>query len=168
MATAEENLMVWLRDAHAMETQAIQMLEGQAQRLENYPELRSKVQDHIQETRRQAEMVEQCIDRRGGRTSGLKEAAAGFTGNMQALSGIFMSDEVMKGSIASYTFEQFEIANYRALIAAAEQVGDQETRSTCEQILRQEEAMASWLSQHLPQVTRQYLERDATGGPAKR
>jgi ferritin-like metal-binding protein YciE len=168
MASAEENLMAWLRDAHAMETQAIQMLEGQAQRLENYPELRAKVQDHIEETRRQAEMVEECIDRRGGRTSGLKEMAAGFTGNMQAMSGILMSDEVMKGGIASYTFEHFEIANYRALIAAAEQVGDQQTRSTCEQILRQEEAMASWLSQHLPQVTRQYLERDATGGPAKR
>ena len=87
---------------------------------------------------------------------------------MQAMSGIFMSDEVMKGSIASYTFEHFEIANYKALIAAAEQVGDQQTRGTCEQILRQEEAMASWLSQHLPQVTRQYLERAETGGPAKR
>ena len=57
MESAEENLMAWLRDAHAMETQAVQMLEGQAQRLESYPELRAKVQDHLQETRRQAEMA---------------------------------------------------------------------------------------------------------------
>lgn len=168
MATAEENLMAWLRDAHAMETQAVQMLEGQAQRLENYPELRAKAQEHMEQSRLQAEMLEHCIERRGGSVSGFKEAAAGFMGNMQALSGLFITDEVMKGSIASYTFEHFEIANYRSLIAAAEQVGDQQTRDTCEEILRQEEAMASWLEQHLPEVTRQYLQRDATGAQAKR
>ena len=39
MATARENLLDWLRDAHAMEQQAETMLNAQVERLEHYPEL---------------------------------------------------------------------------------------------------------------------------------
>ena len=35
----------------------------------------------------------------------------------------FASDEVMKHALASYAFEQFEAACYRALVTAAEQAG---------------------------------------------
>ena len=164
----EQELLAWLRDAHAMEMQALQMLENQERRIEHYPELGSRIRQHAEETRRQAELLESCIERRGERTSGLKDAAGQFIGSMQALSGLVMSDEVMKGAIASYTFEHYEIACYRVLIASAEQVGDTETRRVCEQILREEEAMADWLGAHLPEVTRQYLQRSATGQEAKR
>ncbi len=40
MAEPQENLMDWLRDAHAMEQQAEQMLKAQAARIEHYPQLR--------------------------------------------------------------------------------------------------------------------------------
>jgi ferritin-like metal-binding protein YciE len=43
MAVSRENLTAWLRDAYAMENQAIEILEKQASRLEHYPELRAKV-----------------------------------------------------------------------------------------------------------------------------
>jgi ferritin-like metal-binding protein YciE len=43
--------MNWLHDAHAMEMQAIQILRNQARRIENYPDLRSKVLEHLEETR---------------------------------------------------------------------------------------------------------------------
>ena len=38
MTTPRDNLISWLRDAYAMEGQAIELLETQIQRLENYPE----------------------------------------------------------------------------------------------------------------------------------
>jgi ferritin-like metal-binding protein YciE len=60
----------------------------------------------------------------------------------QGFSGIFAGDEVMKGSLASYTFEHMEIASYRILIAAAEEVGDDKTARTCRKILGEEESMA--------------------------
>ncbi|EFD6852775.1 ferritin-like domain-containing protein, partial [Escherichia coli] len=43
----------WLRDAHAMEKQAEKMLESMASRIENYPELRSRIEQHISETKNQ-------------------------------------------------------------------------------------------------------------------
>ncbi len=49
--TPQDHLLDWLRDAHAMEEQAITMLEAQASRLENYPALRRRVQEHLTNAR---------------------------------------------------------------------------------------------------------------------
>jgi ferritin-like metal-binding protein YciE len=157
--TREDNLMAWLRDAHAMEHQAIEMLEKMANRLEGYPELQARTRQHLDETHRQADMVLKCIERRGGSTSMVKDAAGKLIGTGQALSGLFVSDEVVKGALASCTFERYEASSYRILAATAEEVGDQETKRVCEELMRQEEAMGDWLWQHLPQVTRQYLQQ---------
>ncbi|NOJ47464.1 ferritin-like domain-containing protein [Bradyrhizobium archetypum] len=164
MASAEERLMEWLRDAHAAEVQAETMLSGMARRIENYPELKARIEQHIGETQRQAERVRKCIERRGEDTSTIKDAGGKMLGLGQAMSGLFVGDEVMKGSIACSAFEAMEIASYRILVDTARQVGDEETAQTCEQILREEEAMASWLEQNLPVLTQQYLAREQTPG----
>jgi ferritin-like metal-binding protein YciE len=164
MASAEERLMQWLRDAHAAEEQDETMLSGMASRIKNYPDLKSRIEQHIGETQRHAELVRGCIERRGESTSMIKDSGAKMIGLGQAMSGMFVGDEVMKGSIASYAFEAMEIASYRILIDAAKQVGDQETARTCEQILHEEEAMAHWIEQNLPKLTRQYLALEETAG----
>ena len=48
MATPQENLLDWLRDAHAMEQQAEQMLKAQSKRLEHYPQLKARIDQHIE------------------------------------------------------------------------------------------------------------------------
>ena len=140
------------------------MLSGMARRIENYPELKARIEQHIGETQRQAERVRKCIERRGENTSTIKDAGGKMLGFGQAISGMFVGDEVMKGSIACSAFEAMEIASYRILIDTARQVGDEETAQTCEQILREEEAMANWLEQNLPVLTQQYLAREQTPG----
>src|SRR5918998_1082082 len=121
MATAEERLMEWLRDAHAAEEQAETMLSGVAGRIENYPQLKARLEQHLQETKRHAELVRGCIERRGGSTSMIKDAGAKMIAMGQAMSGMFVGDEVMKGTIANAAFEAMEISSYRILIATAEQ-----------------------------------------------
>jgi len=162
MATAEERLMEWLRDAHAMEEQAETMLTALLKRIENYPEVRAKVEQHLEETRQQAQSLRTCIERRGGDTSTLKDLAGKFVAFGQGMSGMFVGDEIIKGSMASYTFEHMEIAAYKVLIAAAEAVGDQETRTVCERILKEEEATAAWFADNLASLTTKYLRREET------
>ena len=164
----ETELMSWLRDAHAMEMQAVQILQNQARRIANYPDLRNRILEHLEETRAQAEMLERCIERHGTTSSPFRDSAAAFLGHVQALSGLVFGDEVVKGAIASYTFEHLEIAAYRSLIGAAEELGDAETARICREILQQEEAMAGWLERRLPEITQQHLRRQSTGEPAKR
>lgn len=76
----------------------------------------------------------------------------------QSLSGVFAGDEVMKGSLASYTFEHMEIASYGILIAAANALGESQVARVCEQNLQEEEAMAKWLKDHVPGTTEQFLD----------
>src|SRR5690606_41792030 len=104
----------------------------------------------------------------GTPVSPLEASAAASVGNLQAHGGAFMGDEVVKGAIGSYTFEHLEIAVYRSLLGAAEEIGDPETARVCREILRQEEAMAGWLEEHLPEITRRYLRRASAGESAKR
>lgn len=160
MATTEERLMEWLRDAHAMEQQAEQMLSSLAGRIENYPELKHKVEQHLAETRVQAKAIKGCIERRGGSTSALKDVTGKVIAMAQGISGLFVGDEIVKGVLASYTFEHMEIASYKILIAAAEAVGDHETERVCENILAEEEAMAAWLQKNLHHLTYRYLGRE--------
>jgi ferritin-like metal-binding protein YciE len=164
MATSSERLMEWLRDAHAMEEQSEHMLHNTARRLEHYPDLRSQFEKHRQESIRQAQRIKACIKRRGGETSTIKDTAAKVIAFAQGASGLFVGDEVVKATLAVDTFEHMEIASYKILVAAAEAVGDPETRSACEENLREEEAMAEWLEQNIDSVTQRYLAREATPG----
>ncbi len=115
MSDAREWLIQWLRDAHAMEEQAETMLSGQLSRLENYPELSRRIQQHLDETKMQASRLQTCLDRIGEGTSTMKDAGAKLMATAQSVSGVFAGDEVMKGSLASYTFEHMEIASYTIL-----------------------------------------------------
>lgn len=168
LSEGREHLLNWLRDAHAMEQQAETMLSSQIERIENYPKLKARMEEHLLETRQQAEIVARCIRDLGGDTSAIKDLAARTVAVAQGLSGLFVGDEIVKGSLASYTFEQMEIASYRILISAAEALGEHEVAAACRGILAQEEAMASWLEQETPATVWKFLKRsDAPGLVAK-
>lgn len=165
MATkAEEHFMDWLRDAHAMEEHAERMLGTTASRMKNYPAFKARLEQHQQQTRQQASLIKGCIERRGGSTSTVKDLAGKVAATAQGLSGLFVSDEVVKALLGSYTFAQFEIASYRSLIAAAQTVGDVETQRVCQQILADEEALAGWLGEQIPLATQEFLARAAVPG----
>jgi ferritin-like metal-binding protein YciE len=162
MPNSEETFMSWLRDAHAMEEQAEQVLSSLARRIDSYPDLKSQIERHLEVTRKQAERLRGCIERRKGAPSAIKGTMAKMLGVAQGLSGLFVGDEVVKGVLATYTFEHMEIASYKILIAAAEKVGDSETKKVLEESLREEEEMAKWLEKHFDPITVQFLGREDT------
>ena len=160
MNTRQKWLVQWLRDAHAMEEQAETLLNGQILRLENYPELRDRMSTHLEETKQQAKRLEECLDKLNDGSSAFKDAGGKLIAIGQSLSGLFAGDEVLKGTLASYTFEHMEIASYQMLIAAAVDAGEIEVQRACEENLREEEAMAEWLKNNLAMVTTEFLRRD--------
>ncbi len=168
MSTRDELLMQWLRDAHAMEKQAIESIENQVDRLENYPQMQSWARDHVEASQRQREMIRQCIERRGGDTSALKDIAMTIMGNIQEATSFFTTDEVLKNAITDYGFKSYEIASYTSLRSAAEAAGDTQTAQVCDSIIKEEEELARRLVSILPEVTRAYMDREAGGAAAKR
>ncbi|EIX0074840.1 ferritin-like domain-containing protein, partial [Escherichia coli] len=65
---------------------------------------------------------------------------------------------------SGYVFEQFEIACYTSLLAAAKNAGDTASIPIIEAILNEEKQMADWLIQHIPQTTEKFLIRSETDG----
>jgi len=164
MATQqEEHLVDWLRNAYAMEKQAESMLKAQASRLDHYPKLRERIEQHLQETLGQQQLLAGCLERYDSGPSTIKDMTARIAAFGQSVGGMAMTDEVVKGGISGYVFESMETAVYTTLIAAARAIGDDETVRCCEEILPQEVEMARWLLANLPDVVTTYLARSAEG-----
>jgi ferritin-like metal-binding protein YciE len=64
-----------LRNAHALETQALEIMQRQVERLENYPELTAGLERHIKQTEEQQRRLDQILQAHGTSYSAVKETA---------------------------------------------------------------------------------------------
>lgn len=169
MSTQDANaiFVVGLRDAHALENQALALIDRQLDRLENYPDVAERLRTHRRETEGQIQRLEQILSNLGESHSALKDAALSFMGNMAALGHAMAGDEILKNTFANNAFENFEIASYRSLIAMAEAGGMAQAIPLLQQSLDEEIAMARWIDEHTPAVTRRYLSLRLAGATAK-
>jgi ferritin-like metal-binding protein YciE len=169
MATTPRDILLdGLRNAYGLEGQALTTMENVHGRLEHYPELKAVIGQHIEETRRQQQLIEQCLSRLGEEPSTLKEAVMKLMGNVQAMVHGMAGDEVLKNLFSLYAFEHFEIASYKSLIAIAEDCGEVEVARVCGQILQQEETAGRKLGQLIESVTQSYLQRETADATASR
>lgn len=157
----KETLLDWLRDAHAMENALVGMLETQAKRVEAHAGMKQKIEEHVQTTRRQKERLEGVIKKLGGNPSTVKDVTFWFAGNMQNLVPGAAPDSVVKIALANHGIENFEIACYTSLVAAAKEIGEQEVARVCQEILDEEKEMANYLAHHIPRLTTEYLQKTA-------
>ena len=148
-----------LRNAHAMETQARELMERQSERMTDYPEVRTRVQMHLRETEGQLNRIETCLSSLGEGASTIKDTAQSFMGNMMAIGHSMAGDEILKNTFANNAFEHFEIAAYKSLLALCGPAGADNARALLEQSLKEEEAMASWVDQIVEKVTMEYVSK---------
>lgn len=170
-ATADSTLELYLsglKNAHALEKQATQLLERQLERLENYPEVETLLRRHLLETKQQITRIDEILTSFGEESSILKDIATMFTGNMAALGHTIMNDEILKNHFANYAFENFEIASYVSLITIAEASGRAAHVSALQTTLREEQNIAQAIIELTPALTRKYMERYARGAKADR
>lgn len=163
----KELYMQGLRDAHALEVQAVQIMSRQVERLENYPEMKAGLQRHIRESEEQKQRIEQIMQAHGTSASTLKEAVTGLVGNAAAIGHAFTTDEVIKNSFANYAYEHLEQAAYMSLIAMAEAAGDQQHIPLLQQNLDQEIAFGKACGALVVPTTKRYMELQAAGMKAK-
>mgnify|MGYP000665679827 CR=1 FL=1 len=150
-----------LRNAHAMESQAESLLQRQIERLDDFPDLKTRMQAHLEETRTQQSRLDRILSELGESGSTLKDAAMSFMGNMAAAAHMPAQDEVLKNSLASFAFENYETAAYKSLIAMAERLGAATALPALQQSCKEEEAMAQFLETNLDSVTQRFLDRYA-------
>jgi ferritin-like metal-binding protein YciE len=165
-AATRSYFITGLKNAHALEKEALSIMGRQIDRLEQYPEMADRLRQHSAETEEQIRRLDAILMDNGESSSGLKDAALGFMGNMAALGHAAAADEVLKNSFANQAFENFEIASYRSLITIAEAGGFNGAIPLLQTTLREEEAMAAWCAESIPMVTRRFLQLKEAGEQA--
>lgn len=156
-----------LKNAHAMENQALSIMKPQVKRIENYPDIAAKLEEHITETEGQIARLEEILTSLAEDHSSLKDLALSFTGSMAAMAHSVAGDEILKNSFANFAFENFEIAAYKSLITIAELGGHEGLVSGLKQSLDQEIAMAAWLEENLRPTTVKFANLKEAGQTAK-
>src|SRR3954447_26886521 len=99
-----ELFITGLRNQHAVENQAVSLLSRQVERLENYPEMEARMRQHIDESKIQAQRIEELLSKFGETHSALKDAGLSFMGNMAA-----MVHHVSPGEVMHTTFSDFRL-----------------------------------------------------------
>jgi ferritin-like metal-binding protein YciE len=157
-------LLSWLNDAYGMENNLAQVLEHQIGDATDYPQVQTKLQQHLEQTRRHADIVKGCIENLGGDTSSIKTGMSEMMGKFQAWSTGMAQDEMIKNALQDYAAESFEVASYTSLIAAAEHIGESRVATACRQILQEDHAMQEWIEQHIPELTNMIMNKLTTAG----
>jgi ferritin-like metal-binding protein YciE len=146
-----------LKNAHALEKQAIQLMERQVERIENYPEVEQLLRTHIRETEGQIRRLDEMLHSFGEDRSLLKDMATQVSANLAAIGHAIMPDEILKNHFANHAFENFEIASYESLIAMAEATGHSQHVSGLRATLGEEEKMARTLREMTPELSLKYM-----------
>ncbi len=134
-------LLAYLRDVHALEGQAMKLLEAGAERVDD-EFLEEAFRDHLAETRGHLEEIEGLLEERGARPSLVKDAMLKTGGlNLSAFFGV-QPDSTTKLAGFAFAFEHLEIAAYELLQRVAARAGDEGVVATAEEILAEERAAA--------------------------
>jgi ferritin-like metal-binding protein YciE len=138
----QEQIVKYLADAHAIEAQAIELLE-KGTGIAGAQTLEALYSEHLAETRDQQELVAERLSALGGSPATLKDAALRAGALNWAMFFRAQPDTPHKLAAFAYAFEHLEIAGYELLKRVAQRAGDEETSELAERILVQEYEAAS-------------------------
>jgi ferritin-like metal-binding protein YciE len=131
-----------LADAHAIETQALQLLE-QGQALAGDADLRKVFAEHLDETHAQQAAVRARLDARAERPSLVKNVLLRVGGLNVGAFFAAQPDTQAKLAGFAFAFEHLEIAAYEQLSRVARRADDDETARVAQRIAGEERAAAA-------------------------
>lgn len=136
-----EELVSYLKDAHALEQASLQMTEAAAKATDD-PQLHELFEHHHQETERHERLIRERIEAHGEKTSMLKDLGGRFTAMAKGMAAQAPSDTPARLVRDGYVQEQTEVAAYELLCRVAERARDLETADVARRILANERETA--------------------------
>ena len=153
----------YLADAHAIEAQAIVLLE-RARNLEGPAVLAAAYEEHLEETHRHEELLERRLDELGSSPSTIKDAALRLGALNWSVFFAAQPDTPAKLAGFAFAFEHLEIASYELLARVAERAGDAATAELAARIGAEERAAAGRLHELLDTAMDATLQARAVSG----
>lgn len=178
----DAKLIQYLNEAYGKEKQLEQALQAHIKMTDVAP-YKKRLQQHLKETKGHARELQKRIKQLGGKAEAMDlpgpdavvEAASGLAnvagkavaaaqGAVQSVRGTSKQEMLLKNAKDEYHEEAEEIANYTAIQALAEAVGDTETAKLAKSIIKEEQRMAKYLEGLIPRLTKSVVTAEI---PAK-
>jgi ferritin-like metal-binding protein YciE len=164
--TATEFFVLGLRNIHAAVSQGKTMVEAQIKRLEQYPELKAKLESHTKEKDLQLARIDKILSGLDEKHSSFKDAALSTLGAISSASTALAGDEILKNSFSTIGLASFEAASYETLLIFAKEAGQLDAIGPLQASLAEERSMAKFIEDNLPIIARRFLELKAEGRQA--
>ena len=138
----DSEVVSYLRDAHAIESQALQLLETGA-RIAGVEVLAEVMREHGEQTREQQRTVEERLQAHGAGPSRFQSTGMRIGGLNVGAFFAAQPDTPLKLAGFAFAFEHLEVAAYELLRRVAERAGDVETALHAQRIAGEERAAAA-------------------------
>jgi ferritin-like metal-binding protein YciE len=176
----DAKVIQYLNEAYGKEKQLETALQAHIT-LTTRPPYKKRLQQHLKETKQHAKLLERRVKKLGGTPDagpdipGPAEAVANLAGRavaaaqgpLHALRGTGEAEKMLKNAKDEYHEEAEEIANYTAIEALADLVGDKETAKIAKGIRREEERMQKFLGKLIPQLTKAVAQEEIPAAERK-
>jgi len=165
-------LIQYLNEAYGKEKELETALQGHIA-MTTRPPYKKRLQEHLRETKAQSKGLERRIKALGGKaeavhipgpdvassaaltvTSAASKVVSAAKGAAHAVRGTGEAEKMLKNAKTELFNEHEEIANYLAIEALADAVGDKETARLAKDFRRQEERMATFLTRLVSQLAK--------------
>ena len=166
--TVQEELISYLKDAHALEQMSLQMTQAAAKATDD-PQLRQLFEHHHEETQDHERLIRERIEAHGERTSKVKDLGARVAAMGKGAGAMTGSGTAGRLARDGYVQEHTEIAAYELLSRVAERAGDTATVQVGRRILENERETAEKIAGTWDHVTELSLRESGAlpGDPAE-
>jgi ferritin-like metal-binding protein YciE len=134
-------LVKYLRDAHALEAQALQLLETGSQTA-GFDALATAFREHLEQTRKHQRSLDERLWAHGAKPSRFQSGA--MRAGAVSMGAFFKAQPDTPAKLAgfAYAFEALECGAYELLSRTARRAGDTDTAAVAERILAEERTAA--------------------------
>jgi ferritin-like metal-binding protein YciE len=157
----------YVEDAHAMESNVLQMLNSMIATTDDQT-IRRELEQHKKQTERHQERLRERLQKMGRDTSTRKEAQTLVGALMKGVADQVRGDKPGKNARDGFVTEHMEIAAYELLERLAERAGDDQTAKVARQNKRDEEAMAKKIASKWDKFIDLTLQEEGIEAPRPR
>ena len=154
------------RNLHAIQKNAKAMMQRVIDRLDDYPDAKTRLRAHLTDKDAEMARLEQILAAMGEDVSSLKDGTMQAMGAVTGLMTSALEDDILKTSMATYGLANYEIAAYESMIVLADKAGQGEAKPLLKDCLAEEQAMAKWLHENMEPTLERYLALRARKGRA--
>ena len=157
MQTPQDLFIHELSDTHSGEQIIVRMLE-QAQGMVKIPQLKDGLRMHAEQSRQQAQRIEQVFQQMGAQPHPITcHAAEGLMRSLTEVAESQPSPEVLEGAVVAGAMktEHLEIAAYTGLVEKARAMGQTQAAELLQLNLHEEQQMLQQVEQIAQQLTQQ-------------